>query len=90
MARAIAVASGTTDVQGITGSATLVGFSVRAAGAATVTFRNGTTATDPIVGYYDAGAAGSVVTQVPAVDCPNGVFVDRGGASATELVIYVA
>lgn len=92
MPRAIAVATGTVDVQGVSGGATLAGYSVResatVAAAATVILRNGTTATDPIVALIELAANASTAQSLPAIDCPGGVFVDRV-AGETELVLYI-
>jgi hypothetical protein len=92
MPRAVQVASGTADAQAVAGSATLVGFSARenagTAAAATVILRNGTAATDPIVAVIELAADSSQTEKIPAVDCPNGIYVDRV-AGTSELVVYV-
>ena len=92
MPRAIAIATGTADVQGVSGSATVAGYSVResagTAAVATVILRNGTAATDPVVALIELAANQSVTASMPAVDCPNGVFIDRV-AGETELVLYI-
>lgn len=92
MPRAIAVATGTADVQGVSGAATLAGYSIResagTAAVATVILRNGTTATDPIAALIELAANQSTTATLPAVDCPGGVFVDRV-AGETELVLYI-
>lgn len=92
MARAIHVTSSASDAQAIAAPATVVGYSAREAAAsaavATVLIRNGTTASDPIVAMIELAADASQTATLPAVDCPNGVFVDRV-AGTTELVIYV-
>lgn len=92
MARAVQVATGTADVQGYTGATTLMGVSARESAstpaAATVTLRNGTSASDPAVALIELAANGSSTFTVPAIDCPNGVFIDRSGGE-TELVLYI-
>ena len=92
MARPVHVATGTADVQGYTGSTTLMGYSVReSAGtpaAATVVLRNGTSTAAPAVAIVELAANGSETGVLPALDCPDGVFVDRV-AGETELVLYV-
>jgi hypothetical protein len=50
--------------------------------------RNGTTTGDPAVAYLQVPANSMAVITLPAVDCPNGVFADRG-TGTTDIVIYV-
>ena len=88
MARPVHVASGSADVQGYTGSTTLMGYSVSAGAAATVVLRNGTSTAAPAVALVNLAAAGSETGVLPAVDCPDGVFVDRV-TGTSELVLYV-
>ncbi len=91
MARAVALATGTADVQAITGACTLVGFAARETGGAAsadLTLRDGTTATDPIKGIIRLVANGSQSATLPAVEFAAGVFVDRSGAGSSELVLY--
>lgn len=92
MPRAIPVATGTADVQGVTGKATLAGYSVRESAVtpavATVILRNGTTATDPIVALIELAANASQTETLPSIDCPGGVFVDRV-VGETELSLYI-
>lgn len=92
MPRAVHVASGAADVQGVSGTTTLYGYTVReSAGtpaAATVILRNGTTNTDPIVGIVELAGDNSRADILPAVDCPDGLFIERA-AGSTELVLYV-
>lgn len=92
MARAVALVTGTTDVQAITGACTLVGFSAReTAGVASadVTLRDGTTATDPVKGIIRLVANGSQAEMLPAIEFVTGVFVDRSGTGSSELVLYI-
>jgi hypothetical protein len=91
MSRAIHVASAATDAQAHTGAATLVGVSVvGGAAAATAYLRDGTSAAGPIVAAVRVAANGSSEhVQVPAVDVSTGIFVDRDGTNALELVVYV-
>lgn len=89
--RTTALATGTSDVQATTGSAILYGFSVRETGAAAigqVVLRNGTSASDPAVAFIQVPISGWVVQQLPAIDCPAGIFVDRG-TGTTEVIVYV-
>lgn len=92
MPRSIPVASGTAGVQAAAGSSTLMGCSARenaaTAAAATVVLRNGTSSSDPIVAVVELAAGTSQTVTVPAIDCPNGIFVDRQ-AGETELAIYI-
>lgn len=92
MPRAVAIATGTADAQGVTGAATLVGYSIRESAAtaavATVIIRNGTLATDPAVAIVELAANASTTAALPSVDCSNGVFIDRV-AGETELVLYI-
>jgi hypothetical protein len=92
MPRSIAVASGTAGVQAATGAATLAGYSVReSAGsplAATVILRNGTSAAGAAVAFIEIGADASQTVTLPAIDCPNGIFVDRV-AGTSEIAIFV-
>lgn len=91
MPKAIHVASGTADSAQSAG--TLVGVCIReSAGtpaAAEVLIRNGTTASDPVVCIFDLASNENRVDPLPAVACPDGIFVDRV-AGETELVLYVA
>lgn len=92
MPKAIYVASGTADAQAVSGASTLAGWSVResaaSAAAASVTLRNGTNSASPAVALIELAADASQAVSVPAVDCPDGVFVDRV-AGTTEVVLYV-
>ena len=93
MPRAVAVATGTADTQGVSGAQTLVGYSIResagTAAVATVILRNGTSTSDPAVAIIELAANASETRALPAVECASGVFVDRV-AGETELVLYVA
>lgn len=91
MSRAVHVASGTGDAQAVpAGGQTLVGFTVTSAAAGAVVYlRDGTTATDPVIASARVGAAGTVHVQVPAVNTSAGIFVDRDGTNAAELIIYL-
>jgi hypothetical protein len=90
MARAFAVASAATDVQGVTGACTLVGFMAAAGAAATVVrLRDGTTASDPVKAVIGLAANGTAAGTLPAVDFTTGVFVDRDGTNSAELVLYI-
>jgi len=89
MARAIPVASGTANVQALTGAGTLTGAVATGASASTVRLRSGTTVTDPVVAILGIPAGGTVSAVLPAVDFSAGVFVERVGAVASELVLYI-
>jgi len=91
MARAVPVAAGATDVQALTGTATVVGFALRETGTAAggVQLRDGTSAAGPVIAVGGVATSGSVYIPVPAVDVTTGVFVDRSGTGVTELVLYV-
>lgn len=89
MPRAVPVASAATDVQALTGGATLVAMTVTASVATVVYVRDGTSAAAPIVATARLGAAGTVHVPVPATDIGTGLFVDRDGTNAAELVLYV-
>lgn len=86
------VVTGTGDVQGVSGKAVLVGWSVRESaaveGVATVILRDGTAATDPAVGFIELAASKSETQWLAqGVTCAGGVFVDRV-AGETELVLF--
>ena len=91
MARAIAVAAGTGDVQAVTGSGTLVGYSVRetAAATATLTLRDGTSAAGAACILISLPASTSQTAISPAIDFSLGLFVDRV-TGTSEIVLYVA
>lgn len=95
MANAVALASGTVDVQAVTGNVRLMGFSIReAAGspaAAKLVIRNGTAATDPIVVVLNLNASESVRENfMPnGIVCPAGIFIDRESGT-TEGAVWVA
>ncbi|MGV4984519.1 hypothetical protein ACVB8X_13945 [Streptomyces sp. NRAIS4] len=92
MARAIPVATGTADVQAVSGACTLVGFSARETGgtaSADVTLRDGTDATGAIKAIARLAANGSQVAMVPPVDFVTGIFIDRSGTGSSELVLYI-
>ena len=90
MSRAVSLAAGLGDVQATTGSATLVGFSVRetAAGAAVLVLRDGTTTGDLIKVTIGLAAGAGQVASLPAVEFATGIFVDRTSGT-TELVLYI-
>jgi hypothetical protein len=92
MPRAIHIASGAADAQAVADAATLVGFSVResagSAAVATVIIRNGDSDAAPAVAMIELAADGSQTAKLPAIDCPDGIFVERV-AGSTELAIYV-
>lgn len=93
MPNAIHVATGTSDVQVISGAVNVLGYSVRESGivgaAATVILRNGTSTSAPAVAIIELAADRSETNILPSVSCPNGLFVDRV-TGETELVIYVS
>ena len=92
MARGIPVASGAGDVQAISGSATLHGYSVReSAGtpaAAALVLRDGTQASDPPRCFIELQANEARDVQLPGVRFANGVFVDRE-AGTSEICLFV-
>lgn len=89
MARTIALAADTADVLART-KGTVVGYSVRETNGATatITIRNGITASDPAVLLIGLAANTSATARVPAIDCPDGIFVERI-TGETEIVLYV-
>lgn len=91
MSRAIPIADGTADEAAARG--TLVGYSIRESAVspavATVVLRNGDGASDPMVAVIELAASGSETTVLPAVECPDGIYVDRV-AGSTEVILYVA
>lgn len=89
MSRAIPVASAATDAQAFTGAATLMGFAATGATASVVRLRDGTTGTDPVRAVIGIPANGTAAAPLPAVEFATGIFVDRDGTNASELVLYV-
>lgn len=92
MARAVPVATGTTDGQAVTGSCTLVGFSARetvGTNSADVTLRDGTDAAGAIKAILRLTANGSQAAALPPVDFATGIYVDRSGTGSSELVLYL-
>jgi hypothetical protein len=91
MALSIEVAAGTADAQATTSAVSIVGVSVReaaaTAAAAALVLRNGTAATDPARVFVELAANESKTFELPGVDFPDGVFVDRESGT-TELVLY--
>lgn len=92
MPRSIALASDTVGAQAMAGAATLTGYSVResaaSAAVATVILRHGTSAAAPAIAFIEIGANASQTATLPAIDCPNGIFVDRV-AGTSEISIFV-
>jgi len=92
MARAIAVASGAGDVQAVTGSGTLVGYSVRetagSPAAATLTLRDGTSAAGAPCVFISLAASTSLTAISPALDFSLGLFVDRV-TGTSEIALYI-
>ena len=89
-ARAVSVAAGTADAQGISGGdgLRLMGFSVAetasSAAAAEVILRHGTGASDPILAgpiNLDANGIGFPPFPTRGVECQNGIYVDRGAGN---------
>lgn len=92
MARGVPVATGSADVQAVSGACTLVGFSARETGgtaSADVTLRDGTDASGPIKAIVRLVANGSQAAALPPVDFATGIFVDRTGTGSSELVLYL-
>jgi hypothetical protein len=90
MSRAFPVASAATDVQGVTGACTLVGFAAAAGAAATVVrLRDGIDSSGAIKAVIGLAANGTAAGLLPAVDFATGVFVDRDGTNSAELVLYI-
>lgn len=93
MARSIAVASGTGDVQAVTGSCTLLGVCVRenagAPAAAGVVLRDGTSAAGAVVVPVKLAAGATWFGPLPAIEFTTGIFVDRESGTS-EVVLYVA
>lgn len=92
MARAVPLATGTADIQGVTGACTLVGFSVRETGgtaSADVTLRDGNDTSGAIKAIVRLVANGSQAGSIPPVDFTTGIFVDRSGTGSSELVLYI-
>lgn len=91
MPKAIVAASGTGDVQMVTGSCTVLGVCIRedAAAAAGLTLRDGTTTGDPARVPIRLPANGSLTGLLPALEFTTGVFLDREAGTST-VVIYVA
>lgn len=91
MPRAVHVATGTADVQGVNVASTLVGFSVRESGTvaavATVIIRNGTSTAGTPVAFIELAADKAETHLLPSVDCPDGIFIDRV-LGETELTLY--
>lgn len=85
MATLTAIATGTADVAASKG--TLVGYSIRESAtvpaAAIVVLRHGTLATDPVIASVSLAADGIATASLPAVECPNGIFVDRESGETT-------
>ena len=92
MAKSVAVASGTADVQGVATPCVLLGICVRenagTPAAAGVILRDGTSATDPIRVPIKLAANGCIIGGLPAVTFATGIFVDRESGT-TELVLYI-
>ncbi len=93
MADAIAVATGTADVQISTGGGKLHGFSCResaaAAAVATAILRDGTAATGIPLAYIELAANSSQTVVFPApVEYQTGLFLDRV-AGETEITAFV-
>lgn len=92
MARGVPVATGSADVQAVSGACTLVGFSARETGGTAsgdVTLRDGTDASGPIKAIVRLVANGSQAAALPPVDFATGIFVDRTGTGSSELVLYL-
>ncbi|MGW0993527.1 hypothetical protein ACWD5V_09490 [Streptomyces sp. NPDC002523] len=92
MSRAIPLATGTADAQGLSGACTLVGFSARETGgtaSADVTLRDGTDISGAIKAILRLPANGSQAASLPPVDFTTGIFVDRSGTGSSELVLYI-
>lgn len=89
MVRAVPVASAATDVQAVGGACTLVGLAATGAAASVVRLRDGTTGSDPIKAIIGVPANGTASERLPAVEFSTGIFVDRDGTNAVELVLYV-
>lgn len=79
-------ASGTVDVQALT-SGTLVGYSIResaaTAAAAVVVLRHGTADTDTPIATISLAADGVETANLPAISCPDGIFVERESGETT-------
>jgi hypothetical protein len=88
----VSVPSGAGDVQAVTGSCTLVGYSVReSAGSpavATLVLRDGTSAAGAFRAGISLAASGVDAQLLPAVEFASGIFVDRVSGT-TELVLYL-
>jgi hypothetical protein len=92
MARPLVVTSGAINAQAETGAGNLLGFSVReSAGtpaAASVAFRDGTSATDPLIAVVSLAASSSQSVVLPAVAFSTGIYANRTVGS-TEIVLYI-
>lgn len=93
MATRVNVASGTADVQAVSGATELHGYSIResalVAAAATVILRDGTDATGVPLVYIELAADRSETRRLASIDVATGVFVDRV-AGETELTIFTS
>lgn len=90
MAFCVVVAAGSADAQAVTGTAELVGYSIRetAGAVASLTLRDGTSVAGLSRTFVSLAANGVETKFLPAVQFSSGIFVDRTGGS-TELVLYL-
>ncbi|MCP2339176.1 hypothetical protein [Actinomadura rupiterrae] len=92
MARSVVVASGTANVQAVTGPFTLVGVSVRenagTPAAAALVMRDGTTTGDPARVLVKLAASESKLLGPLSVEFASGIFVHRESGTS-ELVLYL-
>lgn len=88
----LAIASGTSSVQAITGRARILGYSVRETAdtpaAATVVLRDGTATSAPARLFVELAGSGSQTARTPVIDFETGVYVHRE-AGSSEIVLYL-
>jgi len=89
----VAVATGTSDVQGFTGAGQLVGYSVRetvGSDSATITLRDGTTTGGAVIASDTVAGGTARAVLLPSVPFSTGIFIDRSGSGSSEVVLYLA
>jgi hypothetical protein len=95
MADAAHAASGTADVQLVTGAGKLTGYSAHESGtvatATSLRLRDGTDATGtPLVFVELAADASSNVSFAHPIEFHRGLFLDRAATGESEITVYVA
>lgn len=92
MPNLVVVASGTADVLAVP-SGVLMGYSIREsatiAAAAVVVLKHGADASGAPIATVSLVADGIAGATLPAVSCPNGIFVDRESGETT-VSLYTA